>query len=634
MANDSLYNIISNYTGGNQNKRLVGYSTGAYAGVLEGLEKAGMITKSGNSSNTNEALLSGNQPQVTVESRSWTTLANYKINTKESLTDGFYNTDKNQAQVRFNTYMSFFVDVQTDSGKFSKEVAKMPYKISDHDGISIEGGNFIHYPTTDYTKDANESCKNGTASKGGFVIGLGVSFDNFLVKYFKHFYGEMAWDATKLESLAGSGYLIGEIMIPELGQSGESVNSKVIHAKVTVKTNTTTDSSNYDIYVPSPLILLDDFNAIGNIKVTVSSSEDWKKDFLVDGSSVKFPFSSKKYDHKKGIINDFSPSDVESYLSNDSSVSVQNVQSSLCNVNGRARFYFLEEASDAIIKIVGEIPEKYKENMFKGVVKSGDVYRTETIVKTVGVLDAGEVGEYWEKIGQLLANPLSGAKVNAAVDVVGKYESSGNWGMWNICGAGDGDGEGISAGKFQFTQRAGGIKLYKQMFLARGGVMSDGFKVAIDNSRSGGSKIKKLETEGLYAYKSEFADQANTIEGKLSQLDVWKHEKGDKTIECYNLLNCSTAAEFASIFGAVNHHPLIKSDYMKWKSIIQSKTTVEDRIKCIENCHWAAIANYHYNENVGPDDINESYIRSLSSTFGKGWANRYRNSLNDYKNLT
>ena len=62
MANDSLYNIISNYTGGNENKRLVGYSTGAYAGVLEGLEKAGIITKSGNSSNTNEALLSGNQP--------------------------------------------------------------------------------------------------------------------------------------------------------------------------------------------------------------------------------------------------------------------------------------------------------------------------------------------------------------------------------------------------------------------------------------------------------------------------------------------------------------------------------------------------------------------------------------------
>lgn len=630
MSYKSLYNVITDIQGNNENKRLVGYSVGAYSGVLEGLEKAGIITQTVDQS----SLISGKQPEVSVESRSWTTLNHYDINNNETLINGFFQSDLKQAQVILQPYMTFFVDVTTNDGKLSREVVQMPYSISDHDGISIEGGNYLQYPNSKFTKDANESCKNGTQEKGGFVIGLGVSFDQFLINYFKHFYGKMNWDIQKLESLAGSGYLIGEVMIPTKGQTGSVVTSKVIHSKVTVKSNKAADTSNYNVFFPTPLMLIDDFNQIADISVKVSYNGDSTKVYTVNNNEVKFPFSSKKYNHKTGIIKDFTPSSVESYVSTNNDISVEYVQCSLNNTKGRIRFYFLEDAQEAIQKQVGEIPELYKEDLFKGVVKSGDVYRTETTVKTVGVLDAGEVGEYWEKIGQLLANPLSGAKVNAAVDVVGKYESSGDWGMWNICGVGDGDGEGISAGKFQFTQKAGGIKLYKQMFLARGGVMSDGFKVAIDNSRSGGSKIKKSETEGLYVYKSEFADQSNTIEGKLSQIDVWKHEKGDKTIECYNLLNCSTAAEFASIFGAVNHHPLIKSDYMKWKSIIQSKTTVEDRIKCIENCHWAAIANYYYNENVGPDDINESYIRSLSSNFGKGWANRYRNSLNDYKNLT
>jgi hypothetical protein len=38
-----------------------------------------------------------------------------------------------------------------------------------------------------------------------------------LINYFKHFYGQMNWDIQKLESLAGSGYLIGEVMIPTKG---------------------------------------------------------------------------------------------------------------------------------------------------------------------------------------------------------------------------------------------------------------------------------------------------------------------------------------------------------------------------------------------------------------------------------
>lgn len=95
-----------------------------------------------------------------------------------------------------------------------------------------------------------------------------------------------------------------------------------------------------------------------------------------------------------------------------------------------------------------------------------DVYGDST---SIGTVDAGEVAEFWEQIGKMLKNPLSGEDVARAINQAGKWESGGDWGMWEVCGSGDGDGEGVSAGKFQFTQRAGGIKVYKEMFLARGG---------------------------------------------------------------------------------------------------------------------------------------------------------------------
>ena len=81
--------------------------------------------------------------------------------------------------------------------------------------------------------------------------------------------------------------------------------------------------------------------------------------------------------------------------------------------------------------------------------------------------------------------------------------------MWEICGAGNGDGEGVSMGKFQGTQRAGAIKEYKKKFLELNGYMSDEMQKEIDSSKTGNQggnyvKLTQADAAGLLMFKNEF----------------------------------------------------------------------------------------------------------------------------------
>lgn len=58
-----------------------------------------------------------------------------------------------------------------------------------------------------------------------------------------------------------------------------------------------------------------------------------------------------------------------------------------------------------------------------------------------------------------------------------------------------------------------------------------------------------------------------------------------------------------------------------------------EKVRAIENAHWAAIANYYYKRHATPADINAGYIRGLSAAYGRGWANRYNDSMNAYQTM-
>ena len=60
---------------------------------------------------------------------------------------------------------------------------------------------------------------------------------------------------------------------------------------------------------------------------------------------VKFPFSSKKFNHKKSVIEGFTPESVEYYLKSDDSITVKLTHVNYFNGNheGRIRLYFDRE---------------------------------------------------------------------------------------------------------------------------------------------------------------------------------------------------------------------------------------------------------------------------------------------------
>jgi hypothetical protein len=105
------------------------------------------------------------------------------------------------------------------------------------------------------------------------------------------------------------------------------------------------------------------------------------------------------------------------------------------------------------------------------------------------------------------------------------------------------------------------------------------------------------------------------------------------------MLNCTTAAEFSSIFGAVNHWPAVENIYNQHKSLILRQPTLKDKIRVIEGCHWTATDRYGFNNRnpISPDSVTESAIRNWRNTKGSsaanGWANRYADVMKKYNAL-
>lgn len=641
---ENLYNLVSKTTTSEskQSKVQIGYTVDTYKGVLAALQQAQADVAAKASGGGSGA--AGTSVTKNPIFKRWTELSAINVNV-DSIVDGFVmDSNRNpetyrQQQCILLPYMSFMVTLPDEKG--TKVPYYAPWKANRG---SLDCGNSTRakntFPIPVMTKEYCDSAGLALGSPSNpWEIGIGVDLgDNGTPEaFFERCYKEI-YVRGMAKKLAEKGALLAEIAFPNGGQA------LTIHVKVTADSGKSEQGKAHVVYFPFPLLLLNDFALLGKVQV---NNGEYK---TVGSGDCTYPFASSKFNHLTASIDDFTPSYVKDVVQKPGRV-LATKEAVLYQFNGAThdfatnacyiRFYLDKSKEVEISNILGkEIPDVYKTEIFKGrgeakmgseIVGWEDVYSGSS---SVGTVDAGEVAEFWEQIGKMLKNPLSGEDVARAINQAGKWESGGDWGMWEVCGSGDGDGEGVSAGKFQFTQRAGGIKVYKDMFLARGGQMSVGFQQAIDNAKTGSkSKISRAEAEGLLAFKKEFADQAATKEGKLAQCDVWKKEKGDITIECYNMLGCTTAAEFSSIFSAVNHHPIIKKDYQKWMSIIQSKENGIEKVRAIENAHWAAVANYYYKRNATPENVDASFIRGLSSNFGNGWANRYNDSLNAYRSM-
>ena len=642
---ENLYSLV-NKTVGNDTKLSkvqFGYTVDTYNGVLEALynAKLKLVQKTGAGGTT-----SGEIGQGKAIWKRWTELSSIEIGGVVS-GDGFVVGEGNdyekyrQQQVIIQPYMPFVVERDKD-GK------RMPYYVPyvtqnarlDTIGQAASGKHTL--PVKDMDP---EKCKSFAVGLGSisnpFEIGIAVDLeeggtaDTFFEKCYNKIYSKGC--AAKLARIHA---LYAEVAFPHSG------NADAVNIRVSVNKGVSEDGKAHTIYFPLPLLLTNTFNTLGQVKVNFG--DKW---CAVGESDCSYPFANSKFSHLDATLDGYTPQYVKDIVGDSSRV--LEVGSTNCTVSYESqtyslgsgegcyiRFYIDKEKEAEALKVLEKdsIPEEYQNEIFRGKREAKmfkEIIGYEQSGGGYGSLTAER--DFWTEVGKSLINPLTTEQVIAAVNVQGKWESGGQWDKW-IIGK---DSEGVSAGKFQCTQRAGGIRKWKKHLLKRGGTISPAFADAIDKAVTGSekgkakgeyAKLTRSDAEKLFSFGNEFAEIANTRAGILAQLDVWKEEKGDKTIEIYNMFNCSTAAEFSALFGAVNHHPIIKKNYTEWKGYLQDKTGAE-RARVFENIHWAAIANYYCNRSATPNDITASYIRGMSSDNGNGWANRFIDVTAKYKTM-
>lgn len=472
----SLYETVYSAQQNNSGKRAVGYTVGAYAGVLSALQKADMIIVQ----EQGDSLYSGE----------------YIPTNNDVVVNGFFQNGDKQAQVTFKTYMTFVANVKQGDGSNSAEVVSIEQNISDHDGLAIMGGSNIQYPPSRFTKEALESCKLGCQSYGGFVIGAGVSFDQFVINFFKQFYGTMNWEEGKIEKIAAQGGLYVELMFP--GAAGGNT-ARVIHTKVTVKVTKAIAPNGYDVYFPSALMLLNNYKGLGEIEVTVADSKSGTKDYKVDGTNVSFPYSGGSYNKKTGIINGYKPESVEQAVVSDQTIIATYKGSTLTGKTGRARFYFSKDFEQQVITEFGEIPAEYKDDLFRGVLSGDGNFEIQNDIIEASGFVSGDV--YFDPAA-FAGLDISQAQYEKCVRIVWDFEVGTPNADWKKCEVLK-DGAGISYGPYQYTEKSGLLsKLLHNYLAAKNGNLNELDKKLQEHPISSGTYSGKTKYASDSALKS------------------------------------------------------------------------------------------------------------------------------------
>lgn len=543
----SLYEIVYSAQQNNSGKRAVGYTVGAYAGVLSALQKADMIIVQGQG----DSLYSGEY---------------IPTNNDVVVNDFFQNGDK-QAQVTFKTYMSFVANVKQGDGSKSAEVVSIEQNISDHDGLAIMGGSNIQYPPSRFTKEALESCKLGCQSYGGFVIGAGVSFDQFVINFFKQFYGTMNWEEGKIEKIAAQGGLYVELMFP--GAAGGNT-ARVIHLKVTVKVTKAITPNGYDVYFPSALMLLNNYKGLGEIEVTVADSNSGTKDYKVDGTNVSFPYSGSSYNKKTGVINGYKPENVEQAVVSDQTIIATYKGSTLTGKTGRARFYFSKDFEQQVITEFGEIPAEYKDDLFRGVLSGdGNFEIQKDIVEASGFVS----GDVYFDPSVFAGKGISQAQYEKCIRIIWDFEvgtPNADWKRLEVLK----DGAGISYGPYQYTEYSG------------------------------------LLSELLHNYLEAKTKNGtlNELDEKLQEYEISKGTYAKQTKYANNSI-------FISLLRAIGTDPIMKQESGKLFMNKRTKTAFtlmeETGMKSALALHlWCYYINHGWNR--------KNYLKAINSVSGEG----------------
>ena len=277
-----------------------------------------------------------------------------KGNISGEVVNGFItDTSLQQAICTLKPWMAF--PITNDGEEFNVSVGLPPGE------NGILAGNTLCGPKTAIPDVVSKADKSVSEGNDEFLIGVGLDLNKFGSSYFKHFYGNIGWDSlddviSKLGTLAGKKLLFAEITLDIDG-------GKILNAPVIISTSDMPSGSGaavFRLWVPCPLILLNDYSSLGTIIVT---DKNGKNDKCGNGS-LQFPFRGSGYDHKKGIIKGLKKSHYANILnkeSNKSNLSYYginwNINSSENDKKARVRLYFDEARRTEVEEIIGVVPE-------------------------------------------------------------------------------------------------------------------------------------------------------------------------------------------------------------------------------------------------------------------------------------
>lgn len=450
------------------------------------------------------------------------------------------------------------------------------------------------YPTSEYqSMKSNEGDDN-------FVIGVGLSFQNFVKPFLEHFYGKDKgdWDLSTLRCVAQKRQMYAEILFPskvEYEQSSGKSSGQYYVMHIPVVIDFSNDNKDFHtMYFPAPLLLVNGYNnggKLGNISVAIGVDKTGNNvSSKIGEGDVTFPFSSSDYNHRRGELSGYSHSTYNKLNKFGAGIVSTSVKVNLLNGAATKTLVrvFFDEAAKQDLKI--SLDQQSTKELFRGAFDPTKLIRRETAIVNNTIMSGGKV---WQSFSNMIHNKLTPDQCRDAAMLVAHWESSGNWKLFKPYNN-NSDGQGISAGAFQFTQNAGGIKKYVDSYISIGGQVSDGFYQA---SRDTSSNYKILEP-----YADEFAKQADTQMGQLAQMNVWVQDKASKTAELFNLYGCKSMLELTVILGMVNHLPncsgpmlqqhvedIMNGDGADDKSILCNK------IQRMEASHWIMIQIYYKN---------------------------------------
>ena len=486
-------------------------------------------------------------------------------------------------------YMSFYVSVNGQTEYSHVPIGYQNVKNNDYYGQSLAGK---------YSFPSYEAGENNKYDRDDYIVGVGLDFDNFVIPYLKKFFNEDGgkWEVNTLRKIGGNLQMFAEILFPKTNLEEDkeggykATNYYVIHSPVTFDYHVPSMMGFFILHFPVPLFLVSDFSALGTVNV-----KKQQKLLKVGGGQIGAPFSSGKYKHKEAKIDGFKYSQY-------SKVGDTVLKQTKIDHIGSARCFvriFFDSAAQSELGLNSSLSEQQKKNLFTGAYDANQFIARRVIDGGDGGVDYSITGmtQFLEDLMSQLNNKFPISQLMSAMRSVGLVEAGGtkdnplqlNWAKF----ADIQDGQGVSMGGLQCTEKAGGLAKFAKHYRNRAKDIPPDVDAMLNAfAKKTGSSDDIYNTGLQAAYKHTFAKIGNSTQCIMAQMDTWKQEKWEKTRNAYNKYNAQCALEFFCICGGVNHLPNEYENALIDNNVagIPDKYT---RCKYFQACHWESWAKYY-----------------------------------------